>query len=86
MSYILLLLPDFPESAIKYKQLSKTEHLHLVQPTLPYLLYFWIMEWYEILGLVVVWVLGLYLRGKVYENKRKFYSGYSESWKYRKGK
>jgi hypothetical protein len=28
------------------------------------------MEWYEIIGLAVVWVVGLYLRGKFYERMR----------------
>jgi hypothetical protein len=37
------------------------------------------MEWYEIIGFIVVWFLGLYLRGKIYERDRH----YNESWKSR---
>jgi hypothetical protein len=39
------------------------------------------MEWYEIIGFVVVWVLGLYLRGKFYECMRNRH--YNDSWKKR---
>ena len=28
------------------------------------------MEWWEIIGLAVVWVVGLYLRGMIYEDKK----------------
>jgi hypothetical protein len=28
------------------------------------------MKWYEIIGLIVVWVLGIYLTGKFYEYLR----------------
>jgi len=42
------------------------------------------MEWYEILGLIVVWVLGLYLRVKVIEYRKDYYRGYNDSWKNRK--
>jgi hypothetical protein len=31
------------------------------------------MEWYEIIGFVVMWVVGLYLRGKFYEHKKNMY-------------
>jgi hypothetical protein len=31
------------------------------------------MKWYEIIGLIVVWVLGLYLRGKLYESMRDYF-------------
>jgi hypothetical protein len=27
------------------------------------------VEWWEIIGFVVAWVLGLYLRGKIYEER-----------------
>jgi hypothetical protein len=30
------------------------------------------MEWYEILCSVVVWILGVYLREKVYEHKNGY--------------
>jgi predicted DCC family thiol-disulfide oxidoreductase YuxK len=30
------------------------------------------MEWYEILGLVVAWVVGLYLRDRIYEEKNGY--------------
>jgi hypothetical protein len=39
------------------------------------------MEWYEIIMLIVVWVLGLYLRGKIYEFRRDYF--YNASWKNR---
>jgi hypothetical protein len=40
------------------------------------------MEWYEIIGVVVIWFLGLYQRGKFYEYlMNKYYNG---SWKRRK--
>jgi hypothetical protein len=40
------------------------------------------MEWWEIIALAVAWVVGLYLRGKLYEHK----NGYKEydSWKRRR--
>jgi hypothetical protein len=31
------------------------------------------MEWYEIIGFIVVWVAGLWLRGKIYEFRRGYY-------------
>jgi len=40
------------------------------------------MEWYEIIGLIVVWFLGLYLRGKFYEFRRDYH--YNGSWKNRR--
>jgi hypothetical protein len=40
------------------------------------------MEWYEITGLVVVWVVGLYLRGKFYERMRN--RNFNDSWRNRK--
>lgn len=40
------------------------------------------MEWWEILGLVVAWVVGLYLRGWIYEGR----NGYKrdDKWKRKK--
>jgi hypothetical protein len=40
------------------------------------------MEWYEIIGFVAAWFLGLYLRGKIYEWLRD--RGYNGSWRKRK--
>jgi hypothetical protein len=40
------------------------------------------MEWYEIIGLVVVWIVGLYLRGKFYEFLRNQH--FNDSWRNRK--
>jgi hypothetical protein len=40
------------------------------------------MEWYEIIGFVVVWLLGLYLRGKIYEFRRDHHK--NDSWKSRR--
>ena len=37
------------------------------------------MKWYEIIGLVVLWILGLFMRGKFYDYKRKRY--FNDSWK-----
>lgn len=37
------------------------------------------MEWYEIIGFVVVWFIGLYLRGKFYEWMK--YQYLNDSWK-----
>jgi hypothetical protein len=39
------------------------------------------MECYEIIGFVVVWLLGLYLRGKIYEFRRDYDK--NDSWKSR---
>jgi hypothetical protein len=40
------------------------------------------MEWYEIIGFIVVWFLGLYLRGKFYEKLgNRCFNG---SWRKRK--
>lgn len=39
------------------------------------------MKWYEIIGLIMVWVSGLYLRGKLYEYLRNRYN--NDSWKKR---
>jgi hypothetical protein len=40
------------------------------------------MEWYKIIGLVVIWFVGLYLRGKFYEWLRN--KGYNGSWRDRR--
>jgi hypothetical protein len=37
------------------------------------------MEWYEIIGFIVVWFIGLYLRGKFYECRRD--NNKNDSWK-----
>lgn len=29
------------------------------------------MEWYEIIGLIVIWRLGLYVTGKFYKYKKR---------------
>ncbi|MFE3871919.1 hypothetical protein ACFX5F_11880 [Flavobacterium sp. ZS1P70] len=42
------------------------------------------MEWYEIIGLIVVWLLGLYVTGKFYEYIKDYF--YKNSWKKRKEK
>jgi hypothetical protein len=39
------------------------------------------MEWYEIIGFIVVWLLGLCLRGKIYEFRRDYNK--NDSWKSR---
>jgi hypothetical protein len=39
------------------------------------------MEWYEIIGVVVIWVAGVWLRGKIYEHLRNRH--YNDSWKKR---
>ena len=40
------------------------------------------MEWYEILGLIVFVLAGVWLRGKVYDVRK--YHGYNGSWRKRK--
>jgi hypothetical protein len=40
------------------------------------------MELYEIIGVIVVWIIGLYLRGKIYEFKRDSYK--NGSWRNRR--
>jgi hypothetical protein len=42
------------------------------------------MEWYEIIGFIVVWVAGLWLRGKIYEFRRGYYK--NGSWRTRRKK
>jgi hypothetical protein len=37
------------------------------------------MEWYEIIGLIAAWFLGLYLIGKFYEHKKNWSK--NDSWK-----
>lgn len=44
------------------------------------------MKWYEILGMIFIVIAGAWLRGKMYENRHKFFSGYNESWWSRKKK
>lgn len=39
------------------------------------------MEWYQIIGFVVVWLLGLYVIGKFYEYKKNMF--HNDSWKKR---
>jgi hypothetical protein len=42
------------------------------------------MEWCEIIGLLVVWVLGLYLRAKIYEFRKNMH--YNDRWRKKKWK
>jgi hypothetical protein len=37
------------------------------------------MVWYEIVGVVVIWIVGLYLRGKIYEDFRNRH--FNDSWR-----
>jgi hypothetical protein len=37
------------------------------------------MEWYEVVGFIVVWLLGLFLRGKINEFRRDYNK--NDSWK-----
>jgi len=39
------------------------------------------MEWYEIIGIVVMWFAGLYLRGKFYEFRKNYH--YNDGWRNR---
>jgi len=39
------------------------------------------MEWYEIIGLIVLWFIGLYLKGRFYEWMK--YRHFNDSWKNR---
>jgi hypothetical protein len=39
------------------------------------------MEWYEIIGIVIIWFAGIYLRGKFYEFRRDYNK--NASWKSR---
>lgn len=41
-----------------------------------------IMEWYEIIIFAVVVIIGAFIRGKIYENKKNMY--HNDSWKDRK--
>jgi hypothetical protein len=42
------------------------------------------MKWYEILGIIMVWVVGIYGRGRFYQSiKGYFYNG---SWKAKRKK
>jgi hypothetical protein len=37
------------------------------------------MEWYEIMGIIIFWFVGLWLKGKFYEQLRG--RGYNGSWR-----
>ena len=41
-----------------------------------------VMKWYEILLTIPVIIIGAYIRGKIYENKRNYFK--NDSWKKRK--
>lgn len=30
------------------------------------------MKWWELIGLIVVWIVGLYLRGRIYEERNEY--------------
>jgi hypothetical protein len=36
------------------------------------------MEWYKIIGAIVIWLVGLYLRGRFYESWKDYNNG---DWK-----
>lgn len=40
------------------------------------------MEWYEIVVIVPIVILGAYLRGKIYDNKNGYHK--NDDWKYKK--
>ncbi|WP_281169375.1 hypothetical protein [Flavobacterium gelidilacus] len=40
------------------------------------------MEWYEIVILVPVVILGIYIRGRIYDNKNNYHRG--NDWKNKK--
>lgn len=40
------------------------------------------MEWYEIIGLIVIWIVGLYVTGKFYERMRNRH--FSDRWRNKK--
>lgn len=42
------------------------------------------MKWYEILGLIVLVIVGAILRSKFNEYKSDFFSGHNGSWRDRK--
>ncbi len=42
------------------------------------------MKWYEIIGLIVVWLLGVYVTGKFYESIRDYL--YKDNWNSRRKK
>lgn len=42
------------------------------------------MEWYEIIILIIIILVGAYIRGKVYEFRRDYYK--NDSWKSRNKK
>lgn len=37
------------------------------------------MEWYEIIIIIPIVILGVYLRGKIFDNKKKMY--HNDTWK-----
>lgn len=37
------------------------------------------MKWYEMIGLMVIWVLGLYRRAKFYESMKDYF--YNDRWR-----
>lgn len=37
------------------------------------------MEWFEIIGIVMIWFIGIYLQGKFYEFRKNYH--YNDSWK-----
>jgi hypothetical protein len=39
------------------------------------------MEWYEIIGVIVMWFVGIYLRGTIYEFIRNYHK--NDSWRSR---
>jgi hypothetical protein len=39
------------------------------------------MEWYEIVGVVVMAVIGVWIRGAIYEFRRNYF--YNDSWRRR---
>jgi hypothetical protein len=42
------------------------------------------MEWYQIIGIIMLWFVGLYLRGEFYEYLKNGYHNYR--WRTRKKK
>lgn len=44
------------------------------------------MEWYEIIIVILLVPVGAYIRGKIYEFRRDYFSGYNDSWRTRRKK
>jgi hypothetical protein len=44
------------------------------------------MEWYEIIATIILVIVGALLRCKLKEYRRRFFSGYNDSWWDRKKK